>query len=355
MDTIAAAPVGTCPLFGRCGGCSLLDRPDADYAAGKHAAVVSALAGAGLAVPVAPLARTPFASRRRATFSVGSGPTGLSVGYQAARSHEIVDVRACPALDPELGRALPAIRRIAAAAGHGARLTATLVANGIDVAVARPRQRRPARSRPPADMDAAIVRLTDDGDIVFLREAPVVLFDGVAVPFPPAAFLQASRAGEAHLVALVTAAAAGAGAVLDAFAGLGTFTFPLARGAKVTAAEVDGPAMEALRHAAAHAAGRRPVLALRRNLMRDPLSARELVPFDAAVFDPPRTGAEALAHALAGSTVPTLVAVSCAPRTLARDCAILVAGGYKITQVVPVDQFVGTRHIEAVATLERTP
>jgi 23S rRNA (uracil1939-C5)-methyltransferase len=75
--------------------------------------------------------------------------------------------------------------------------------------------------------------------------------------------------------------------------------------------------------------------------------------YDAVVFDPPRAGATAQAKELAASRVTKLVAVSCNPGTLARDLRILVDGGYRITRIVPVDQFLFSPHIEVVAHLER--
>ena len=90
-----------------------------------------------------------------------------------------------------------------------------------------------------------------------------------------------------------------------------------------------------------------------RDLFRAPLSARELARYDAVVLDPPRAGARAQAEALAASKVPKVVMVSCNPGTCARDLRILVDGGYRITRVVPVDQFLFSPHIELVAELER--
>ena len=81
--------------------------------------------------------------------------------------------------------------------------------------------------------------------------------------------------------------------------------------------------------------------------------ARELTRLDAVVFDPPRQGAEAQARELAMSAVPILVAVSCNPLTFARDARILVDGGYRLTRVTPVDQFLYSAHVELVARFEK--
>lgn len=353
-----------CPLFGRCGGCSVQHLDDATYAAWKSARVAEAFAARSLAAPVAPLVRSPLASRRRATLTAVRSGTRTLVGYRARGSHELVDVPACPALDPRLAAALPALRDLAArAAAPQARLTATLCANGIDVAITRPaakgrgstrRRNRPAGPPMLDAADPAVLRVTLDGEPLWTREAPVLRFGEALVTPPPAAFLQPTIAGEAALTALVEEGTAGARRIADLFAGIGTFALPLSRRAAVLAVELDGEALTALA-AARRPAGLRPVETLRRNLVQHPLAPSELDRFDAVVFDPPRAGARQLAASLAGSRVPQVVAVSCEPSTLARDCALLVAGGYTLTQVTPVDQFVATAHIEAVAFLRRDP
>ncbi|MCG6857011.1 MAG: RNA methyltransferase, partial [Salaquimonas sp.] len=96
----------------------------------------------------------------------------------------------------------------------------------------------------------------------------------------------------------------------------------------------------------------------RRDLYRRPLQRSELAGFantgfDGVVFDPPRAGAEAQARELAASDVERIAAVSCNPVTFARDLSLLVAGGYRIQSVTPLDQFVFTPHVEAVALLQR--
>lgn len=91
----------------------------------------------------------------------------------------------------------------------------------------------------------------------------------------------------------------------------------------------------------------------RRDLFVRPVTAKELDSFDGLVFDPPRAGAEAQAHQIAGSGVKRVAAISCNPATLARDLAILTGGGYRIVTVTPIDQFLWSPHVETVALLER--
>src|SRR5512146_2030305 len=76
-----------------------------------------------------------------------------------------------------------------------------------------------------------------------------------------------------------------------------------------------------------------------RDLFRRPLRAQELAAFDAALIDPPRAGALDQARALAASTLPLVVSISCNPATFARDARILIDGGFQMESPTPLDQF----------------
>ncbi len=198
-----------------------------------------------------------------------------------------------------------------------------------------------------------VARLTVDGESIGPVAAPQIELSGAEVRLPPGVFLQASGEAEAALVELVGDGVSGAKRVADLFAGLGTFTFALARKAAVDAYEADEAALAALAEAARKTPKLKPVRAIRRDLFRSPLSVKELKAYDAVVFDPPRAGAAGQAETLAKSEVPRLVAVSCNPGTLARDLRILVDGGYRIARVTPVDQFLFSPHVEVVVELTR--
>jgi 23S rRNA (uracil1939-C5)-methyltransferase len=53
------------------------------------------------------------------------------------------------------------------------------------------------------------------------------------------------------------------------------------------------------------------------------------------------------------SKVKTIIIVACDAKTFARDAAILIGGGYAMENLVAVDQFVHSTHVEIAATFRR--
>lgn len=76
---------------------------------------------------------------------------------------------------------------------------------------------------------------------------------------------------------------------------------------------------------------------------------------DTVILDPPRKGSTPeLISYIAGRGIGRVVYVSCNPDTLARDCVEFSRNGYKIEgEVVPVDMFPRTGHVESVVSLTR--
>jgi 23S rRNA (uracil1939-C5)-methyltransferase len=88
------------------------------------------------------------------------------------------------------------------------------------------------------------------------------------------------------------------------------------------------------------------------------LALRELVAQagrpELLVVDPPRAGlSQKVVRRILEASPRRLVYVSCNPTTLAPNAAQLVAGGYRLRTVRPVDMFPQTPHIECVAVLDR--
>ncbi|HDL16622.1 MAG TPA: class I SAM-dependent RNA methyltransferase, partial [Rhizobiales bacterium] len=196
-------------------------------------------------------------------------------------------------------------------------------------------------------------RLTIAGEVLAIRRPPVLEFGGIPVVPPPCGFVQACAEAEKLLVGHVLKACRDAPRVADLFCGSGTFALPLALRSEVLAVEMEEDALGAIENAVRRMPGLKPVETLCCDLFREPLAAEELNAFDAVVFDPPKAGARAQAMELACSAVPQVIAVSCNPATLARDIRILMDGGYALSHISPVDQFLFSEHIEVVAVLER--
>ena len=337
-----------CPYFGVCGGCTLQHYGPPDYLALKTELVASALRSAHIEASLSPLLEAHGDGRRRATLHA----RGKAVGYMQARSHELLDITACPILVPSLAARKPAMARPIAATIGDCDVAFTATDTGLDVAIASDRKLKPEKLTLLAQR-LQLARMSVNGEIVLQARAPAVRMGKAVVELPISSFLQATTMAEQTLAKLVTEGVGPAKSVADLFCGLGPFTLRLAETARIFAADADKSAIVALQNAVKHTQGLKPVNAMMRDLFREPLVASELKGYDAVVFDPPRAGAEAQARELAKSTVKTVVAVSCEPRTFARDAAILIAGGYRLESVTPVDQFAWSMHVEVVGVFRR--
>jgi 23S rRNA (uracil1939-C5)-methyltransferase len=143
--------------------------------------------------------------------------------------------------------------------------------------------------------------------------------------------------------------------VFDLYCGIGTIALSLAtRAREVIGVEIVEPAVaDAIDNA-------------RRNEITNAsffagdirLAMRELVERagrpDVCMIDPPRAGlSQKVVRRIVEAAPKRIVYVSCNPTTLAPNAAQLVAAGYALRRVRPVDMFPQTPHIECVALLER--
>ena len=351
-----------CRHFGDCGGCALQHlAPDA-IADAKRDLLQAALARRGFHdLLVEPTVSVAPGTRRRVRFAFRRGMRGV-LGFNRRESRMVLNVLECPVVRPEIAALIAPLRALCHSLktlGDGADVQVTVLDSGIDLLIVPDRPAEPdlpARENLAAFADTHdLCRLSWQSGVdiepVAIRRTPEMRFAGVPVQPPAGAFLQPSAEGERAIVAAVLSALREKppGRVADLYAGCGALTFPLATIAPVHAVEGDYEMVAALRAAA----NGRPVTVDNRDLGQDPLTPVELQAFDTVVFDPPRTGARPTAEALAQSSVPTVVAVSCNPATLARDLRTLFDGGYAIERVTPIDQFPWSAHVEAVAVLRR--
>lgn len=359
--SLIGSAIPPCRHFPICGGCQLQQLDDAEYAGFLRDRIAAALTAQGLDVPdIAAPHLSPPRARRRAAMKAERRGGRVLLGFSEAGTNRIVDLAECHVIDPRLFALVAPLRKLLGLLpkhGRAANVRMTLADQGVDLLLEGVSAEGLAAAEALTVFAErhALARLSiDEGHGAEARWEPAgvtVTLGGIAVPLPEGAFLQATADGEAALVAAVRTSVAGAGAVADLFAGLGTFALPLSADAKLFAVEGARDAALALRVAAGRAG--RPLLVEQRDLFRRPLTGAELARFDAVVLDPPRAGAREQMPALAASRVARIAYVSCNPATFARDAAVLVAGGYRLERVAPVGQFRWSTHVELAATFSR--
>ena len=141
--------------------------------------------------------------------------------------------------------------------------------------------------------------------------------------------------------------------ILDLYCGTGNFSIPLAlMGAAVTGIELNRESIRWAKHNAEACGVTCSFFAADvANSLQDLASEKQQV--DIIILDPPRRGLGKTAGLLPKLQPKRIIYISCDPATLARDLTLLVTQKYSLKQLIPVDMFPQTHHIEAVALLEK--
>jgi 23S rRNA (uracil1939-C5)-methyltransferase len=347
-----------CAHFGVCGGCALQHwRRDA-YTSWKVGLIERALKQRSVAAPTfePPMVGLP-AERRRVDFVLRRQGRRVLAGFHERASPRIVDVGTCVIARPALTALLVPLRIAMADVlpdGAAADAVANETDNGLDLLL-RPHKRLDLS----LERREALVRLAEQADLARLswgdrasaepivtRRLPLLAIGDVTVEPPPGAFLQATKRGEQAMRAAVSAWTSDAPRLADLFGGIGSLS--LGRLGRIALFESDPAAIAAVDAAGRKEGGGR-IVATRRDLFRNPLTAKELDSFDAVLLDPPRAGASVQTSELAHSKVAKIVYASCDAGSFARDARALQDSGYRLEKLMPIDQFLWSVHVELIA------
>mgnify|MGYP002652021240 FL=1 len=144
--------------------------------------------------------------------------------------------------------------------------------------------------------------------------------------------------------------------VLDLFCGLGNFSLPLARQVGDTGFVIGVEGSSEMTQRAkmnATANGLHHTDFFAQDLTKDFSAEPWVGQVDALLIDPPRSGALEVMQYLDKFNAKRIVYVSCNPITLARDTAVLLEKGYKLTHAGVMDMFCHTGHVESIARFEK--
>jgi 23S rRNA (uracil1939-C5)-methyltransferase len=310
---------------------------------------------------------------------------GRRIGYYAADSHDLQEIDSDPLLLPVLNDVLAALRSVVRA---GAPMPAEVILRASEAygyvlaALLLPERGSPTLRHGSGEQQSrrAEGRGGDEeaiGDLSQLAarwrmrcpalagvtlpsQPPAALgadhlieeLGGIAFHLRPATFFQINSAAAEALLAFARTglALSGGERLLDLYCGAGAFALPLAAiAAEVLGIEEYAGAIEDGRTTA----GENGIANVRFEVGRVEQVLRQLQgSFEAAVLDPPRRGCHPQALEQLLRLAPArIVYISCQPATLARDLKLLVAGGYQVVSMQPVDLFPQTAHIESVCVL----
>lgn len=381
----AAVP---CPHFPSCPGCPLVGRAYADQLATKTEIVHTALAGAlgeDAVRVVAPIVAAPAREgyRVQSKLMVRDTSRGPIVGLYRPGTHRIEDASGCPLHDALIHAAIPLIRdalRDERIAIHGAgragvrylllrasvatqRLLVTLVSSRVELDAVARLTRRLRRTLPLAGLH--VNENTTTGNVILGERMHRVWgetdllerYGEVAIAAPATAFVQANTVMAARIYAEIArqAALTGTERVVDLYCGVGGIALTLAAGAReVVGIEESGDAVAAARRNARR--NRRPNVRFEVGRVESALAAAVRDGVDLVTVNPPRKGCgDAVVRALAVAAPPRILYLSCSPASLARDAAGLVAAGYRLERVQPLDLLPQTEHVEVLAGFTAPP
>ena len=330
----------------------------------------------------------PWGYRNKVQIPFGDGPHGPVMGFFAAGTRTIVDMRECP-IQPELSvRIALTVKKMAVARGwtfydgktgrgwlrhlyirtnsEGEAIVALVVTRSEfsdrEAFAAELRAQHP-------EVIGLHINVQQERTSVVIGETWRRLWGAREITetmgrfrfsVSPGAFLQVNTPSAVILYDEAKAAMREGGRKfpmgLDLYCGVGTLTLWMADAfPKIVGVEENREAVQdAYRNAERNHVKNARFRAGRAESVLPKLAA-ELTSECAALVDPPRIGlSQPVRRFLTDKRLKRLVYVSCDPATFARDAGFLSHSGYALKRVTPVDLFPQTSHVELVALLDRS-
>ncbi|MEQ5208272.1 23S rRNA (uracil(1939)-C(5))-methyltransferase RlmD [Proteus sp. fly-1067] len=358
-----------CEYYERCGGCQQQHVPITLQRTTK-ASVLSHLIKreTGVVISAEPvIAGAEYGYRRRARLGLRYQPEkGLVMGFRQERSNDLVMIKKCPVLKPQLNdllsplwtclKNLTSVRDL----GH---VEMVLADNG-PLVILRHLSPLPESDKQSlrdfsqthqvtmylAGDNSEIARLTS------IEKEPFYQIEGLNLRFAPTDFIQVNDEINPKMVAqaIEWLDLSPEDRVLDLFCGMGNFTLPIAKRARDVVGIEGVPSLVEMAKQNAKLNQLGNAHFWHADLSAD-FSAMSWSKegFNKVLLDPARAGAlEVMSH-IVKLSAEKIVYVSCNPTTLARDSKILLDSGYQLTSLKMLDMFPQTGHLESMALFSR--
>jgi len=382
-----------CPVFDRCGGCSLQHLAYAEQLRHKQQIVkdnLQRIGGFDLQAEGAPVVHptigmdNPWRYRNKAQVPIGEEEGGLIGGFYAERSHDIIDIDECLIQHEANDAAVGAVKRIASRLGipaydevrHTGLLRHVVAKVGattgeVMVVLVTTEDFIPQRElliegirRELPAVTSIVQNVNPNRTNVIFGDKTVTLWghDVIYDYIGPIRFAISARSfyqvnpvqtRVLYEKTLAYAGLTGNESVIDAYCGIGTISLFLAQKARhVYGVEIVPEAISDARRNAELNGITNATFEVGAAEVVIPAWREQGIRADVIVVDPPRKGCdEALLTTILAMKPERVVYVSCNPSTLARDLKIL-SDLYELKEVQPVDMFPHTDHVECTVLLK---
>ncbi|HEJ9486981.1 TPA: 23S rRNA (uracil(1939)-C(5))-methyltransferase RlmD [Proteus mirabilis] len=358
-----------CEYYERCGGCQQQHVPIALQRTTK-ASVLSHLIKreTGVVISAEPvIAGAEYGYRRRARLGLRYQPEkGLVMGFRQERSNDLVMIKKCPVLKPQLNdllsplwtclkqltsvRDLGHVEMVLADNGPLVILRHLSLLSESDKQSLRDFSQTHQVTMYLAGDNSEIARLTS------IEKEPFYQIEGLNLRFAPTDFIQVNDEINPKMVAqaIEWLDLSPEDRVLDLFCGMGNFTLPIAKHVSEVVGIEGVPELVEMAKKNAELNQLGNAHFWHADLSAD-FSAMSWSKegFNKVLLDPARAGAlEVMSH-IVKLSAEKIVYVSCNPTTLARDSKILLDSGYQLTGLKMLDMFPQTGHLESMALFSR--
>ena len=377
-----------CPIYTKCGGCSLRHISYEAQLRAKEQFVKDAFTRiGGLSPEFLPIIRNTNINgyRNKLQIPIGTDKDGnLIAGFYAFHSHRIVPCEKC-LLQPDIFSKITAdflkistglnltaydetthkgiLRHLYLRKGYYSGEICLCIVVAKNVPEIKILSDRLLEKYP--EIVSSVINVNNRDTNVILGDEEIVLTSKNyicdimcknAVNIAPKAFYQVNTPCAEQLYSSACDFAEPKGkTVLDLYCGAGTIGLSMARTAKkIIGVEIVPEAIEnAKQNALANGITNCEFICADAAEAARILHSRNLRP-DVIMVDPPRKGCgKDACEQIAAFSAPRIVMVSCNAATAARDCACFAELGYSTDKCVAVDMFSGTNHVETVVLLSK--
>ncbi len=377
-----------CPVYGKCGGCSLRHISYAAELRFKEQTVKDAFERIGKLSPeFLPIIENDFHDRYRNKLQMPAGLENGDIvfGFYAPHSHRIVPCHDCK-LQPEIfAKIIDAVSELCAECGifpyennakigglrhiylrkghYSGEICLCFVAAKDSPAYKTAALRLAEKFE---QIKSVVLNINPDDTNVILGEKQRVLYGkaeisdticGRTVSLSPKAFYQVNTLAAEKIYKQAEEFARPDGKILlDLYCGAGTIGLSMAHKVKrLIGVEIVPDAVEnARKNAAANGITNAEFICADAAAAAKELNARGVRP-DVIIIDPPRGGCgQSACEQIAAFGSERIVMISCNPATAARDCAYFKELGYITEKVRAADMFSRTGHVECVVGMART-